>query len=155
MIIQEILTEYAPGTMVEVWVRRPGSIVEGSYVGVFRVGDRTLWESVAPARPWPEVRDALAPKLGYLPIICRVRPLARTDKENMRLAHSYDGRTEYLQGDDAREFMRNGHCECCLRAADEWAEPDRFGNVEMFGEYDCDGNLTGFACPTCVKLREL
>jgi hypothetical protein len=63
-------------------------------------------------------------------------------------------RTVYLQGDDARQLIDEGYCEICLVAAREWAEPDKLGNVEVYGEYDCDGNLTGLVCPTCVGLRQ-
>jgi hypothetical protein len=57
---------------------------------------------------------------------------------------------EYLQGDDAREFLRDGYCEGCLRSAGEWAQEEGFGNVEVHGDYDAGGNLTGFRCPDCV-----
>jgi len=58
--------------------------------------------------------------------------------------------TEYLQGDDAQEFLQNGYCEECLKPASEWAEEDQFGNVEVFGAYDGAGNLVGFLCPDCA-----
>ncbi|MDA8335442.1 MAG: hypothetical protein M0Z41_10725 [Peptococcaceae bacterium] len=58
--------------------------------------------------------------------------------------------TEYLQGDDARRFLRDGYCGGCLRPASEWAEEDRLGNVEVHGDYDTDGNLTGFHCQDCT-----
>jgi hypothetical protein len=61
--------------------------------------------------------------------------------------------TVYLQGDDAREFEQNGYCEGCLRPAKEWAEPDRFGNYVVFGDFDRDGNLVGFLCRECAEEK--
>ncbi|MGB9887961.1 MAG: hypothetical protein ACPLRW_13350 [Moorellales bacterium] len=58
--------------------------------------------------------------------------------------------TVYLQGDEAREFARSGYCESCLRPAREWAEPDRYGGLEVHGDYDSRGNLAGFLCPDCA-----
>jgi len=60
------------------------------------------------------------------------------------------GETVYLQGDDARIFLAGGCCEGCLRSAREWAEEDRFGNVEVHGDYDTSGDLVGFLCPVCA-----
>jgi hypothetical protein len=55
-----------------------------------------------------------------------------------------------LQGDDARCFLKEGHCDRCLRPAREWAKPDRFGNCEVHGDFDRNGNLVGFLCPECA-----
>jgi hypothetical protein len=57
----------------------------------------------------------------------------------------------YLQGDDAREFLRHGYCEGCLRHAQEWAQEDRYGNVLVHGAYDARDNLVGVLCPNCAE----
>ncbi|MBE3585398.1 MAG: hypothetical protein IMW94_04400 [Thermoanaerobacter sp.] len=59
-------------------------------------------------------------------------------------------KTEYLRGDDAQRLLKEGYCEACLRPAREWAEENRFGHVEVHGDYDSRGNLTGFLCPQCA-----
>lgn len=59
-------------------------------------------------------------------------------------------KTEYLQGDDARWFIKDGYCEVCLAPARKWAKEDRFGNVEVHRAYDSSGNLVGFVCPACA-----
>ena len=72
----------------------------------------------------------------------------------------YDGATvdtafpEYLQGEDARRFMSGGVCDMCLAPAREWAEPDRYGNVQVYGERHSNGDLLGFLCPDCVRKWE-
>lgn len=62
--------------------------------------------------------------------------------------------TVFLQGQDALEFERNGYCDCCLRPAPDWAEPDRLGSYEVHGDYDRNGNLVGFLCPACARQGE-
>ena len=61
-------------------------------------------------------------------------------------------KTEYLQGEEAREFMETWYCESCLSPAKSWAERDRYGNLEVSGMYDERGDLIGFLCPVCAKL---
>jgi len=72
----------------------------------------------------------------------------------------YDGNVrdtafpEFLQGDDAKQFLGHGFCDMCLSPAKDWAEPDIYGNVTVYGEYDTHGDLVGFLCPDCVRKRE-
>ncbi|GAB6156834.1 hypothetical protein JCM39194_00340 [Desulfotomaculum varum] len=62
--------------------------------------------------------------------------------------------TVYIQGDSAREFEYGGYCDACLRPANEWAEEDRFGNYEVYGAFDSQGNLIGFLCPQCAVKKK-
>ncbi|WP_141305184.1 MULTISPECIES: hypothetical protein [unclassified Neomoorella] len=62
------------------------------------------------------------------------------------------GETVYLQNDlEVKEFLTNGYCENCLRPAREWAEENRYGHVEVHGDFDSRGNLVGFLCPECAR----
>ena len=63
-------------------------------------------------------------------------------------------RTEYLQGDDAREFMRSGRCDDCGSHAMHFADEDQYGNVEVAGHYDSEGDLVGFLCSPCADRRD-
>lgn len=58
--------------------------------------------------------------------------------------------TLFLQGDNARWFLEDGYCEGCLRPARDWAEPDRYGGIEVAPDYDPEGNVVGFLCPECA-----
>ncbi|MEW5934259.1 MAG: hypothetical protein AB1816_11830 [Bacillota bacterium] len=62
--------------------------------------------------------------------------------------------TVYLQGDDALALERGEfHCERCLVSLDRAYSPDRFGNYEVFGDFDARSNLVGFLCPRCAAKR--
>jgi len=60
--------------------------------------------------------------------------------------------TIFLQGQDARQFLKTWFCESCLSSARNWAELDKRGNLEVPGMYDERGELVGFLCPSCAKL---
>jgi|GEM_PF-2408183 len=65
-------------------------------------------------------------------------------------------KTIYLQLEsDVRELMENGYCDICLRPAREWAEPDRFGGIEVHIIEDAGGCLVGFLCPECAAKEEV
>lgn len=106
MTIEEILWEYAFGARLQVWVR-PAGTLDRSYLGVFQVGERTIWEPGGTGRPWPDVRDEIAAERGYLPIICQVRPVPRADDEDIRWSRPCDG------VGCAPKARRTGLCDDC------------------------------------------
>ena len=64
-------------------------------------------------------------------------------------------RTVYLQLEsDVRELVEHGYCDRRLRPAREWAEPDRYGGVEVHIVEDARGNLVVFLCPDCATKGE-
>jgi hypothetical protein len=61
----------------------------------------------------------------------------------------------YIQFDwEKTAILENGYCETCLAPARHWIEPDRFGNFEVFPAEDHAGNVCGFLCPGCAKIRD-
>ncbi len=86
-------------------------------------------------------------------------PVLKDSEKRIVLDHTqaYLAGTEYLQGQEAVEFIEEGYCERCLRSAKRWAEIDDCGGVIAVGGLRPGGKSGGISLPElwfCGMIKE-
>ncbi len=59
---------------------------------------------------------------------------------------------EYIQQDMDVTGILQMACDTCMKPLKDFYEENRMGHIEVYGNYEINGDLIGFLCPDCAHL---